>query len=161
MNKFKIEVKWGILFSIATLVWMIVENVVGLHDINISKHATYTNLFAIIALIIYTLALREKKYLFYKGIISWQQGFTSGILLSIVVTVLSPLVQYITFTLITPNFFTNSIQFSVESKQLTQNQAETYFSLKNYILQGIFGGLSMGIVTSSILALVLKTKKSL
>ena len=75
MKKFAIEIKWGILFSVATLVWMIIENSVGLHDVYIGKQARYTNLFGIVAVVIYVLALREKKYLFYKGVMSWQQGF--------------------------------------------------------------------------------------
>ena len=66
MKKFAIEIKWGILFSVATLVWMIIENSVGLHDVYIGKQARYTNLFGIVAVVIYVLALREKKYLFYK-----------------------------------------------------------------------------------------------
>jgi hypothetical protein len=102
MKKFAIEIKWGILFSVATLVWMIIENSVGLHDVYIGKQARYTNLFGIVAVVIYILALREKKHLAYKGVMNWQQGFLSGVVLSVVVSVLSPLVQYISFTFITP-----------------------------------------------------------
>lgn len=160
MKKIAIEIKWGILFSIATLVWMIIENSVGLHDVNIDKQPVYTNLFALIAIAIYALALREKKYLFFKGNMTWKQGFLSGVVLSVVVSILSPLVQYITYTYITPNFFTNIIKYAVEHKIQTQVQAEAYFSLKSYILQGIFGGLSMGVITASIVALFLKTKNN-
>ena len=131
MNKLAIEIKWGILFSIATLVWMIIENAIGLHDVYISKQAIYTNLFAIIAIAIYALAIKEKKYLYYKGIMTWKQGFISGAVLSVVITILSPLVQYITFKYITPNFFSNIIQYSIDHKKLTQTQAEAYFTLKS------------------------------
>lgn len=160
MKKIAIEIKWGILFSIATLVWMIIENTVGLHDENIDKQLVYTNLFALIAIAIYALALREKKYLFFKGSMSWKQGFLSGVVLSVVVSILSPLVQYITYTYITPNFFTNIIKYAVEHKIQTQVQAEAYFSLKSYMLQGIFSGLSMGVINASIVALFLKTKNN-
>lgn len=160
MKKIAIEIKWGILFSVATLVWMIIENSVGLHDVYIGKQAIYTNLFGIVAIIIYGLAIREKKYLAYKGAITWQQGFLSGVLLSVVVSVLSPLVQYITFAFISPNFFSNIIRYYVEHKIQTQIQAENYFNLKSYILQGIFGALSMGILTAAIVSLFLKTKKN-
>ena len=158
MKKIAIEIKWGLLFSIATLVWMIIENVVGLHDKYISKHLIYTNLFAIIAIAIYFLALKEKKQSVFNGKMTWRQGFISGVILSIVISLLSPLVQYITFTLITPQFFTNIIKYAVENKVQTQEQAEAYFSLKNYMLQGVFGGLSMGVFTSAIVAFFLKTK---
>lgn len=159
MRKFAIEIKWGILFSVATLVWMIIENSIGLHDVYIGKQARYTNLFGIVAVVIYVLALREKKYLFYKGVMSWNQGFLSGVVLSVVVSVLSPLVQYISYTFISPNFFRTIIQYYVEHKIQTQIQAENYFNLKSYILQGIFGALSMGTITAAIVSLFLRTKK--
>jgi len=159
MKNFAIEIKWGILFSIASLVWMIIEYSVGLHDKYISKQAIYSNLFGLIAIGIYALALREKKYIYFKGIMTWQQGFISGVALSVVISILSPLVQYINFTYITPNFFVNFIEYVVEDKIQNQAQAEAYFSLKSYIIQGIFGGLSMGIITAAIVALFLKTKK--
>lgn len=159
MKKFAIEIKWGVQFSIASLVWMIVEFSAGLHDVHIDKQLIYTNLFAIVAIALYALALREKKYVFYKGIMTWKQGFMSGVVLSIVICILSPLVQYLTYTFITPNFFTTIIKYFVEHHFKTQEQAEAYFSLKSYILQGIFGSLSMGIITAAIVALFLKNKK--
>ncbi|KAB1158162.1 DUF4199 domain-containing protein [Flavobacterium luteum] len=160
MKKIGIEIKWGLLFSIATLVWMIVENAVGLHDKYISKQVIYTNVFAVIAIAVYFLALKEKKQSIFNGNMTWRQGFLSGTILSIVISILSPMVQYITFTLISPQFFTNIIQYAVENKVQTQEQAEAYFSLKNYILQGVFGGLSMGVFTSAIVAFFLKTKNN-
>lgn len=160
MKKIAIEIKWGLLFSIASLVWMIVENTVGLHDKYINKQVIYTNLFAIIAIVIYFLALKEKKQSIFNGNMTWREGFLSGVILSIVISILSPIVQYITYTLITPEFFINIIQYSVENKVQTQAQAEAYFSLKNYMLQGIFGGLSMGVFTSAIVAYFLTTKNN-
>lgn len=159
MKKITIEVKWGILFSIASLVWMIIENSVGLHDEYINKQALYTNLFGLIAIAIYALAIREKKYLYFKGEMTWQQGFISGVILSIVISLISPIVQYITYTFITPNFFTNFINYTVANNIQTQAQAEAYFSIKSYMIQSIFGGFSMGIIMAAIVALFLKTKK--
>ena len=160
MKKFSIEIKWGIIFSIASLVWMIVENYFGLHDVHIDKQSIYTNLFAIVAIGIFFMAIKEKKNVFFKGNMSWKQGFISGVILSIVIAVLSPIVQYITFTFISPDFFRNIIKYAVENKVQTQEQAEIYFSLKSYFLQGIFGSLSMGVITAAIVSLFLKTKNS-
>lgn len=158
MKKITIEIKWGILYSIATLVWMIIENSVGLHDEHINKQALYTNLFGLIAILIYTLSIREKKYLYFKGEMTWQQGFISGVVLSLVISLISPIVQYITYTFISPNFFTNYINYAVANKIQTQAQAEVYFSIKSYMIQSVFGGFSMGIIIAAIVALFLKTK---
>jgi hypothetical protein len=158
MKKFAIEIRWGIQFSIVSLVWMIFEKSMGWHDALISKHAMYTNLFAFIAVGFYFIALADKKKNFYHGIMNWRQGFISGLLLSSVIAILSPMVQSITFTYITPNFFENIIRHVVANKIQTQSQAEMYFNLKSYTIQGIFGAFSFGVLTSAIVAFVIKSK---
>lgn len=158
MKNFAIEIRWGIQFSLVSLVWMIFEKTMGWHDELIHKQAIYTNLFAFVAIAIYFLALYDKKKNFYQGTMDWKQGFVSGMILSTVIAILSPMVQYVTYTLITPNFFENIIAYAVAHKIQTENQAHMYFSLKSYMIQGIFGAFSFGVLTSAILAFVLKTK---
>lgn len=158
MKNFSIEIKWGLLFSVATLLWMVLEKSLGLHDQFIARQAIYTNLFALVAIGIYILALSDKKKNFYKGKMTWKQGFLSGMVLSVIVSLLSPLIQYITFTYISPTFFSHIIAYSIANKVQTQAQAEAYFNMKSYLIQGVFGGLSMGVITSAIVALMVKTK---
>ena len=158
MKKYTIEIKWGAIFSIAMILWMILEKSVGLHDVHIDKHPIYTNLFAIVAIIIYILAIKDKKKNFFNNNMDWKQGFVSGIYVTIVVALFSPLVQYIISTFITPDFFKNAINYAVEHKKLTQTQAEAYFNLKSYMMQSVFGALSMGVVTAAIVAYFNKTK---
>ncbi|MFN7326657.1 MAG: DUF4199 domain-containing protein, partial [Chitinophagales bacterium] len=86
---------------------------------------------------------------------NFRQGFYTGLWITFFVTLLSPITQSITSLVITPNFFQNAIQYAVESKTMTQDQAEQYFSLKNYLIQGLFGAPVMGILTSAIVAFVL------
>ena len=102
MKKIKIEIKWAILFSITLLVWMVLEKLVGLHSQHIDKHMIYTNFFAIPAIIIYVLALRDKRKNFYEGVMTYKQGFIAGIIITVIVAALSPLTQYITSIYITP-----------------------------------------------------------
>jgi len=156
MSKFRIEIKWAIIFSLATLLWMAFEKSMGWHDVLIEKHAIYTNFFAIIAITVYVLALLDKRKVDYKGKMNWKQGFISGIILSVIISLLSPVTQYITSTFITPEYFTNIIKFAVDSGKMTQEAAESYFSLKSYVIQSVFGALTMGIVTSAIVAFFVK-----
>ena len=158
MKKFAIEIRWGIQFSIVSLVWMIFEKSMGWHDALISKQAIYTNLFAFVAVGFYFIALSDKKKNFYNGKMEWKQGFISGMLLSTVIALLSPMVQSITYTYITPQFFDNIIQYRVTHKFQTQSQAEMYFNLKSYTIQSIFGAFSFGVLTSAAVAFVLRTK---
>ncbi len=160
MNKFAIEIKWGIFFSLASLIWMILEHTVGLHDVYISKQPVYTNLFAIVAIALYAVALRDKKANYFNGEMTWKQGFISGVVLSIVICVISPLVQFVSYVYISPQFFDNIIKYSVQNKVQTQEQAVDYFNLNNFVVQGIYGSLSMGVITSAVVAEFVKTRKS-
>jgi uncharacterized membrane protein YvlD (DUF360 family) len=156
MGKFRIEIKWAIIFALATLLWMVLEKSMGWHDVLIEKHAIYTNFFAIIAIAVYVLALLDKRKVDYNGKMDWKQGFISGIILSVMIAVISPITQYITSTLITPDYFTNVINFVVDSGKMDREAAESYFNVKSYILQSLFGALTMGIVTSAIVAFFVK-----
>ena len=158
MKKYSIEIKWAIIFVVMSLLWMLGEKLTGLHSIYISKHAIFTNFIAIPAILIYVLALLEKKKDYYNGHMTYGQGFITGLIITIIVTVLSPLTQYISSTFITPEYFPNVIQYSVSSGKMTQAAAEGFFNLKNYIIQGLIGAPVMGLVTTAIVALFTKSK---
>jgi len=159
MKKFSIEIKWGIIFTLISLIWMYLEKGLGWHDENIAQHAIYTNLFAIVAIALYVLALLDKRKNFYDGRMTWSQGFISGIVISIVVAILSPLAQYLTFEFITPDYFDNVIEYSVEKGAMSRAAAEEYFNLSSYIIQSFFFALVVGVVTSAIVAYFVKRDK--
>ncbi|WP_350289640.1 DUF4199 domain-containing protein [uncultured Croceitalea sp.] len=158
MKKFATEIKWGVIFTIAALLWMVFEKGLGWHDENIDKQAIYTNFFAIIAIVIFIIALREKRNKDLGGKMTWFQGVASGIIISVIVAILSPLSQYLTHEFISPDYFKNAIAYAVENKGMSQENAETFFSFKSYLIQSAFGALGMGTVTSAIIALFLKKK---
>ncbi|MFT4832727.1 MAG: Mn2+/Fe2+ NRAMP family transporter [Psychroserpens sp.] len=156
MKKYRTEIKWGVIFAISTLVWMYFEKAMGWHDELIAQQLIYTNLFALVAIVIYVQALKEKRNKDFIGKMSWKQGFISGIIISIVVAILTPFTQYIGSTWIAPNLFPNLIDYMVETGKMTEEGATNYFNLKSYMVQGTFGALTMGVVTSAIVAIFLK-----
>lgn len=160
MKKIKIEIKWAIIFVVMTLIWMFLEKWAGLHDEHIDKHPIYTNFIAIPAIAIYIFALLDKRKNFYKGAMTYKQGFITGLIITAIVTVLSPLTQYITSTIITPEYFPNMIRYSIETGKMTQEAAEEYFNLKNYLLEVVIGTPVMGIVTTAIVAIFTRKKSA-
>lgn len=159
MKKFAIEIKWAFIFVLVQLAWMYFEKLMGWHDENIARHAVYTNFFAIPAIIVYVLGLRDKRENYFDGQMTWMQGFVSGVVISLVVAVLTPVSQYIISTWITPDYFDNIIAYSVEQGELTIEEAQKHFNMSSYILQGVFGAMVMGVVTSAVVALFLKKGK--
>lgn len=159
MANLKIEIKWAIIFTIVGLLWMLLEKLVGLHDKYLDYQMYLTNLFAIPAIIVMVMALRDKKKNYFNGNMNYKQGFISGLLLSVFIAVLSPISQWITSYIITPDYFNNAIKRSVEIQYYkTIEEAEGYFNFQNYVIQGLFGALVMGIVTTSIIMIFLRSK---
>lgn len=153
MNNYKIELKWGLIFSAMSVLWMLIEKLTGLHDDYIDHHKVYTNFIAIPAIAIYVFAFLDKRRNYYGGKMTYMQGFMCGLFITGVVTILSPLTQIITTKLITPGYFQAVINYSVKIGEMTREQAEEYFTLKNYIIQGLIGAPVMGILTSAIVAI--------
>lgn len=158
MKSYKIELKWAVIFALMLLSWMLIEKLAGLHGKHIDKHMIYTNFVAIPAITIYVFALLDKRKSFYNGQMNYMQGFLSGMIITLIVTALSPVVQYITSIYITPEYFPNVIKYAVSQKMMTLKEAEANFNLQSYMLQATIGAFIMGTITSAIVAIFTQRK---
>jgi hypothetical protein len=159
MKKIKIEFKWAFVFVAMMLLWMVLEKLLGLHNTHIDKHYIFTNFVAVPAITIYVFALLDKRKNFYNGVMSYKQGFVSGLIITLIVTILSPLTQYITSAVITPDYFKNIIEYSVKENKMSREDAESYFNLSSYIIQTIIFTPVMGVITTAIVAIFTRSKK--
>lgn len=159
MNNYKLEIRWGFIFSVATLLWLLVERLVGLHSTYIEYHMVWTNLFAVVAIAVYVFALRQKRDKELNGNMTWKQGFMSGVGITVVVAILSPLTQWLAHTVVSPHFFTNMVEFAVRSGNMTEAQALAYFSLQSYMMQAVIGAVAMGVITSAVVAFFVRNQK--
>ncbi len=141
-----------------TLIWMCMERLLGLHSTHIDKHYIYTNFFMIPAIAIYVFALLEKRKRDYQGIISYRQAFASGLVMTVFITILAPIAQYITSIYITPHFFENIINYSVTNKKLSMEEAVAYFNLNSYLKETIIATPFMGLFTTAIVSLFVRKK---
>ena len=160
MKNFQIEIKWGIIFTISTLLWAILEKSAGLHDENIQNYVMFSALFGILAISIYIIAIKDKQRNHYKGNITWTQGFLSGVIVTVIVAMLSPVAQYLIYTFISPDYFANAIEYNAKRGPEARKTAENLFNMKSSIIQGVSMALSMGVVTSAIVAYFVQTKPS-
>jgi Na+/proline symporter len=137
---------------------MYFEKAMGWHDEDIAEHATYTNFVAIPSIIVYVLALLEKRKKHYQNVMTWKQGFISGMIITAVVVILTPFSQMVTHELISPEYFENVSAYAVNQGEMTQDEANNYFNLKSYMLQSAVGALIMGALTSAIVAVFVRRK---
>jgi len=160
MKNIKIEIKWAVIFSIVSLIWMFLEKLSGLHGKHIDYHMYLTNLFAIPAIIVMILALQDKKKKFYNGSMSYKQGLISGVILSGIIALISPVTQWVISNVITPEYFPNIIKRSVElGYYQTTAEAEAQFNYTNYAISASIGAVVMGIVTTAVVMIFIRSKK--
>lgn len=90
---------------------------------------------------------------------NYKQGFISGLLISVIVTIFSPLNQWSISEIITPEYFNNVIEYTLKRGYYeTIAKAEAQFNLKNYIIQSRIWALSMGVITSAIVPIFVRGK---
>jgi hypothetical protein len=159
MKNFKLELKWGLIFTVIALLWMVLEKMMGWHDVHIADHPKYTMLFVPIAFLVYFLALSDKQK--QDGGLTIKSAFISGLVIGLVVMILTPLSQYIVHNLVSPDYFANAAAYAISSGTMTQEAADTYFNFKNYLLQAALSAPIMGAVTALIVGgvMVLLQKK--
>jgi hypothetical protein len=59
---------------------------------------------------------------------------------------------------ISPDYFTNAINFAVDNGKMELQQAQEFFNLRSYIFQSALGGVVMGLITSAIVAIFIRKK---
>jgi hypothetical protein len=162
ITNYRIEIKWAFIFIAMTLLWMLLEKLSGLHSTYIDYHLYLTNLYAIPAILVYVFALRDKKKNFYGGQMSYIKGLVTGVIITLIVALFSPLTQWITSYVISPEYFPNVIKRSVELGYYpTTEDAEAHFNFRNYAVQSVIGALVMGLITTLIVMIFVRTKTSI
>lgn len=157
MKKFTIEFTWAVIFTLASLLWTVLEKSLGFHDARIGSQMIFSWLFGIPAVVIYFFALKDKRNNFFNGVANWRQLFLSGVIVSVFVALMSPLAQYISNHVVSPDYIKNAIRYFVDVRKMSEENARVFFSPRSLILQSISNGISVGVLLSSVLALVLKT----
>lgn len=157
-NPSRIELEWAGIFFLVTLAWMSLEKSLGWHDIHIADHALYTNIYDLLFIVMMALAMRSIKTKRYQGKMSWKQGIISGMWITLILAALSPLTQWITHRLISPEFFPNIIQFVTDNDLMSREAAVAQFNLPNYIWQNLVGTLILGTAATVVLAHIFRTK---
>ena len=152
------ELKWGLIFITAIILWMVIEKATGLHAEHIQYHAVFSNFFAIVAIIIFIFALRDIRQSQPRQKVTWLTLFLSGVKISVVIALLSPPTQFLIHSVISPEFFPNMREYATASGMMSETRANEYFSLVAYMFQSAIFAFGMGVVTSAIIAFFLKRK---
>lgn len=144
MNKYKIELKWALIFVAAVTLWNILENLLGIDAEHIDKHPLYSSLFTIPAIILYVLVLIDKRKNSYNNIMTYKQGVKTALIFTLLLAILGFITPTIA-TVISPEYYTNAIQHAIETGEMIKEQAKNHFNLGNrtkgeVLSTAVFGG---------------------
>lgn len=152
--KYRVEVKWALIIIGATWLWAGLERLCGLHGEHIEKMRFYTNFFILPFIILYISALIDKRRTDYQGRLIFKQGFRAALVITALLTLLAPLTQYVTHTVVSPHFFGNAVAHVVAQGVLPEASAREFFSLGNYIRQTMLSTPVIGLLVSLFVALL-------
>ena len=151
------ELKYALIFAVMQLAWLELEFVSGLQTLHKDIHQVVSVLVAIPTAVIMVIGIQAKKKKL-GGTISFQQSFRTGVYISIIGALFSPLTMLIFDKLINPDFFTDFQNYVIGKGMMNVEQAKEYFNLKNYMIQSALGAMVMGTVSTGIIAAVIKMK---
>ncbi|MHC5201616.1 DUF4199 domain-containing protein [Myroides sp. LJL119] len=161
MKKFSIEFKWAAIATLAALIWMFFIKSMGYHQVEKIRYVVgFDILFNIVLILLYYLAIRQKKKEYYNGTITWQKAFLSGLAMCIMVTFFYPLIQYITFKQVTPDFLDN-LQLALQTQiNMPSDEAIKNSSFDLFLRNAVTNNLSFGVVTVAVIAYFIQSKNT-
>jgi len=154
----KLEIKYALIYSLITLAWLLLEFLFGLHTTYIEYHPIVTMFALIPTILVYRKFFLDKKKSLGNSI-TLLDAIKSGLLLTVFIAILSPIMLFIFHYVINPSFFDSMIKYSVENKKATFEQATDYFNFNSYLQMTVAGGLFIGTLISVISALIVRDKK--
>lgn len=149
------DLRWGLVLSLASFLWVCLEYALGLHTTRIELHPTLTNLFAPIPIVILTLAIRDHRS--EDGELGWAEGLRSGMTVSAVTAALGAPTMWLFIRYVNPNYFSAMIAHAARHGH-DDEATRSSFTLGGYAVQASVGPLVMGLITSLIVVAVLRFK---
>jgi len=156
MSRFKIEYKWALLISLMILLWMALEEKLGWHDQRIAHYTIYKMSIMLPIVLYFGMALGDKRKNFYNGKMTFGQSFLTGLKITLLLTLLGPILQLVVSLYISPHFFKNAIEFAIQNSNEMSQDIEKYFCLSNYIIQSTVQLFLAGLLSSFFLSLFIR-----
>lgn len=159
MSQYRIEIKWAIIYAAVVMAWFLGERIAGLHGRYIALQGDISLLLLIPIIVVYSFANMDKKRRFYKGEMTYLQGFLSGLRLTVCILIITPFTQLISSYLISPDFFNRMIDFSVKTGNLTPGQARRQFSYGNFVFTNLLAEIITGVPISAFVPIWTKSAR--
>lgn len=148
----KYEIRWAIIISILTFIWIVFEHEIGLHNGIREFNPFISLLFIFPAFLFYIFFFIDKKRRRYKNRLKFEHAFLSGVVLTIILFILNFPLQYIVYSLFPP---------LTEDSLLNSDEIifKNDFTLAERLIYWPMFTLIFGFIFSIILGLIYKKKR--
>jgi len=163
---FKSEIRTGILLSLGLFLWLLLEFFLGFHTTRIDYHPFITWLCIVIPIAGIYWSMKVKRDRDYAGKITFIQALKSGLVVTAIMSLISPIMVFVYVSAINPLFFSTmlahskvmieGLNISIVDKEKMIEESTRNFSASSYIMQSFFGSLIMGTVLSLLTAALMK-----
>jgi glycosyltransferase involved in cell wall biosynthesis len=165
------EIKSGIAISVAGFIWLLLEFYLGFHTIRIDYYPFFTWMSIVIPIIGLYWAIKAKRDRFYKGEITFIKAAKTGLIITAVSSIISPLLSWFYVSVVNPFYFSSMLSHSkkiieelnltsIEEKTLKINETYQYYNTSSYLLQTFSLVAISGIALSLIIAALIKKSKN-
>jgi hypothetical protein len=159
MKQFSVEFRWAFTFLLAQTLWIMFEKTLGFHGDKIQYQPLFSMLFNFILIAIYVLAIRDKKKKIYNNQMTWQEGFVSGLMLTLIIALFTTMTEYTKHNVISPYLLEDMKDLILAENRMTVEDANNYFSFSKTLSNTIFFTISIGVLITSIVAWIMKSKE--
>ncbi len=156
MEDMKAELRSGIAIGVCSFLWLLLEFFLGFHSVRIDYQPFFNLISFTIPIIGIYWAMKAKRDRYYAGKISFIQALKTGLFITLVMSVISPILMFLYLTVVNPNYqatmlgherlFIDGLNLSPEDKNsmLTnaiQNYSLLALLLKSFLISAISGGI--------------------
>ena len=157
-------IKYAVIISIFTLIWIVFEQLIGLQDVYVEWHKLVTNLKLIIPVIGIWLAIREFK-MAKMSKFTFQKGFAIGFKITLINSVLIIPIIYLFYKFINPDWTMNMMEYAKiealkagEDPVKAADEARSYFSMTYFMIQSVIETFIFGTLISSVISFSMKSR---
>ncbi len=151
-----VELRYAVLTSLATLLWLIVEFVIGFQDKYIGVYPYVTICSLAVPLLCYRQAFQEKRENLGTKF-TLRKALLAGFLLAVFTSIFSIPVEIFFLQLINPDFMADMIRYAAIHSKQTEEAVAVYINLQSMVMETVIFTFITGIIIASILAFRYRT----
>jgi len=137
-------IKWGLIISIVSFLWIILEKNLGYHTTLIAEKGNFSWLLIPLTLVLYYFAFREVKRKLSSEQSIILEYLKAGLTIGLITMVFAPISMWLMSTYISPEFFDNAIAEGVRVGE-DRTKLESEYNLRSFILRSGLAAIVLGI----------------